>query len=75
MKTPVSAVVLAKNEEKNIEACLKSLDFCDEVIVLDDNSSDQTIALLKQRGAIVITRALNGDYAAQRNAGLEKAKH
>ena len=32
----LSAVVLTKNEEKNIDRCLGSLDFCDEIIIVDD---------------------------------------
>ena len=39
----LTAVVLTKNEEKNIERCLSSLDFCDEIIVIDDYSTDTTI--------------------------------
>lgn len=43
----LSAVVLTKNEEKNIERCLKSLDFVDEIVVVDDYSSDRTLSLIK----------------------------
>ena len=39
----ISAVVLTKNEEKNIEKCLKSLVFADEIIIVDDESTDKTI--------------------------------
>ncbi|MBI2622447.1 glycosyltransferase family 2 protein [Candidatus Microgenomates bacterium] len=69
----ISAVILTKNEEKNIEVCLKSLDFCDEIIVIDDNSVDKTVELAKKSKAKVFTRALNNDFSRQRNFGLEKA--
>lgn len=70
----ISAVILTRNEEKNIERCINSLSFCDEVVVVDDNSVDQTRVLAEQAGAVVYTRSLNGDFSAQRNFGLSKAK-
>src|SRR5260221_6699426 len=70
----ISAVILTKNEEKNIEACLKTLTWCDEVIVIDDNSTDKTISFAKKLGATVYEHVLDGDFAAQRNFGLEIAK-
>jgi glycosyltransferase involved in cell wall biosynthesis len=70
----ISAVVLARNEEKNIEDCLKSLNWCDEVLVIDDHSSDSTVSIAKQLKARVLKRPLNGDFATQHNFGLSKAK-
>ncbi len=69
----ISGVVLTKNEEKNIEKCLMSLDWCNEVIVIDDYSTDKTRELAKSRGAVVYKRRLGDDFAAQRNFGLQKA--
>src|SRR3989344_125091 len=69
----ISAVTLTKNEEENIKDCLKSLEFCDERIVIDDNSTDDTVKLAIAEGAKVYQKALNSDFAAQRNFGLEKA--
>lgn len=70
----ISALVLTKNEEKNILDCLKSLSWCDEVIVIDDNSQDKTTDIAKKTGAKVFIHSLEEDFAAQRNFGLEKAK-
>lgn len=70
----ISAVILTKNEEENIIRCLQSLSWCDERIVIDDNSEDKTVELAKKKNAKVYTRALRNDFAAQRNFGLEKAK-
>ena len=69
----ITAVVLSKNEAKNITQCLRNLDFCDEKIVVDDNSDDETVSLAEKSGAKVFTRSLGKDFAAQRNFGLEKA--
>lgn len=70
----LSAVVLTKNEEKNIVACLESLKWCDETIVVDDYSEDNTVKIAKEHGAQVFKHKLNDDFASQRNLGLEKAK-
>ncbi len=43
----ISAVVLTKNEEKNIVDCLESLSWCDEIIVVDDNSEDRTLEVVQ----------------------------
>ncbi|RJR25253.1 glycosyltransferase family 2 protein [Candidatus Microgenomates bacterium] len=71
----ISAVVLAKNEEKNIKECLDGLKWCDEIIVIDDDSVDKTAAIAKKQGAKVFKRQLEADFASQRNFGLQKASH
>lgn len=70
----MSAIVLAKNEEKSIERCLRSLHWCDEIIVVDDNSEDKTVSIAKLYGAKIFKRNLANNFAGQRNFGLEKAK-
>ncbi|MCH7952196.1 glycosyltransferase family 2 protein [Patescibacteria group bacterium] len=69
----LTAVVLTRNEQKNIEECLKTVRFCDEVIVVDDHSSDNTVKIARSLGARVYSRGLHGDFAMQRNFALEKA--
>lgn len=70
----ISAIILTKNEEKNIEDCLKRLTWCDEMLVIDDNSSDKTVELAKKHRATVIEHSLENDFAQSRNFSLEKAK-
>lgn len=81
----ISAVVLTKNEEKNIKDCLKSLAWCDEIIIVDDYSEDKTVKkcrMLKpplgdsfgMAECQIYQRHLGGDFASQRNFGLKKAK-
>jgi len=70
----ISIIVLTKNEEKNIEACLKTLKWGDEIIVIDDHSNDQTVKLAETQGAKVFTRELNDDFAGQRNYALRQAQ-
>lgn len=70
----ISAIVLTHNEEAILLRCLKSLSWCDEVIIIDDNSTDGIVGIAKKLGAKVFAHSLNDDFAAQRNVGLEKAK-
>ncbi|KKP65996.1 MAG: Glycosyl transferase family 2 [Candidatus Roizmanbacteria bacterium GW2011_GWA2_35_19] len=72
----ISAVVLTRNEVKNIKKCLDSLDFCEEIIIIDDFSTDKTTEIIQNLKSKVkiYSRKLGGDFAAQRNFGLSKAK-
>jgi len=74
----ISAVILTKNEEKHIVPCIKSLWWCDEIIVIDDYSTDKTIKKIqsasRQTKLKIFKRHLNGNFAAQRNVGLKKAR-
>ncbi|MBI2007126.1 MAG: glycosyltransferase family 2 protein [Candidatus Blackburnbacteria bacterium] len=74
MKAKITAIVITKNEEKNIENCLESIRWCDEIIIVDDYSEDHTAEIAKSFGVLVYKRHLNDDFAGQRNFGLEKAK-
>lgn len=70
----ISAVILTKNEEQNIEACIKGLRWCDEVLVIDDNSTDKTVSIAEKLGAKVYVHNLENNFGEQRNFGLSKAK-
>ena len=71
----ISVVVLTKNEEKNIARCLNQLKWADEIIVVDDYSTDDTVRIAKSRGARVFRRKLDNNFAQQRNFALRKAKN
>ena len=69
----ITAIVLTKNEEANIVACLQSLaGFCSRVVVIDSGSTDGTVALARQHGAEVLSHAFTY-YAAQFNWGIDNA--
>lgn len=72
--TPVrlSACVIATDEEQRLPACLQSLGFCDEVVVVDGGSSDATVELARAAGARVVENPWPG-FAAQRNVALDAA--
>lgn len=70
----ITVCILSKNEEKNIEKCLKSVIWCDEVLVIDDNSLDRSPEIAKKLGATVIKHTLT-DFSHQRNFGISRAKN
>jgi (heptosyl)LPS beta-1,4-glucosyltransferase len=69
MTVELAAVILTKNEERHIAACLDSLEWADKRILIDDFSSDSTVEIARARGAHVVHHAFE-DFAAQRNAAL-----
>ena len=71
---PVTATVITLNEAANIDACLASVAWADEILVVDSGSSDGTPGLARARGARVIERAWPG-YAAQKNFAANEATH
>ena len=67
----VAVVVLARDEEKNIEDCLQSVSWADKLcVLLDPRTADRT-AELAQRAGAEVQQHLFVDFAAQRNAALE----
>ncbi len=72
---PLSAVVITRNEEKNIARCLKSLHaVTDDIVVVDARSTDRTAAIARAEGARVLSHDWEG-YAAAKNKGNEQAQN
>lgn len=71
----LSAVVSAYNEEKNIEKCLRSLAFADEIVVIDNSSTDRTSEIAgKFTNKIYIQKNDPTKIDIQKNLGFEKAQ-
>jgi glycosyltransferase involved in cell wall biosynthesis len=68
----LSAIVIARNEAANIGACLDSVAFCDERIVVDCGSSDATVDIAKAKGARVEFHEWRG-FGSQKNYALSLA--
>jgi len=69
----LSVIIVAKNEEKKIGDCLKSVEWVDEIIVVDSGSTDKTIEVAQKYNARII-RYNKGCYSDWRNAGLNNAQ-
>lgn len=66
----ISILILTKNEEQDLPGCLASVSWSDDIHVFDSFSTDQTVTIAKNAGAIVTQRVFDG-YASQRNAALK----
>ncbi len=69
----LTAAILAKNEESNIQRCIESLSFCDEILVVDDNSMDDTAKIAKRHKARVVSHEFV-DFSSQRNWAISQVK-
>jgi glycosyltransferase involved in cell wall biosynthesis len=70
----ISILLLVKNHKHHIRGCLETLKWADEVVVLNDASSDGTIELAKQYPNVVVyDHPMEGSFTRQRNWGLQKA--
>ena len=51
----ISVCIVAKNEEKNISECIESVkNFASEIILVDNGSVDDTVAIAKKYGCVII---------------------
>ena len=66
----VSVLILTLNEEINLAACLASVDWCDDVVVLDSFSTDGTVAIAAAHGARVVRRAFD-NWSAHQNWAVQ----
>ena len=73
---PISVCIIAKNEEQNIENCLKPLKAYDwEIIVVDTGSTDRTKEIAEEYADKVLDYTWCDDFSAARNFSLEQASH
>lgn len=70
----VSVVIITHNDAKNIRRTLSQLDWCDEVIVVDSFSTDDTVAICRAFNCTVYLKKFAG-HGAQRQYAVSKASH
>ena len=70
----VSCCIICKDEEENIKRCLESVKWCDEIVIVDSFSSDNTISICQGYPTQIIQRAWPG-YIEQKRFALSQAKN
>jgi len=73
-REPFSAVIITLNAAEQLAACLQSIAFADEILVVDCGSTDATLVLAQQYGARVLHQDWLG-YGAQKQFAIGQAKH
>jgi glycosyltransferase involved in cell wall biosynthesis len=74
MSRPLSVVIITKNEADHIEACLNSVSFAEDVVVLDSGSTDSTCELAGRLGARVFVEEWRG-FGPQKRRAVELAQN
>ncbi|CAG4884699.1 Lipopolysaccharide core biosynthesis glycosyltransferase KdtX [Georgfuchsia toluolica] len=73
-RSPLTAVLITLNAAMQLEACLRSLAFCDEIVIVDSGSSDSTLDIAAQYGAKVIGSEWLG-FGPQKQFAVTQAKN
>lgn len=73
-RMPLSGVVTTFNNAATLDACLASLGFCDQLVVLDSGSTDATREIAARHGASVSVQAFQG-YGPQKQSAIDLARH
>jgi glycosyltransferase involved in cell wall biosynthesis len=70
----ISAILITRDEAYHLKNCIESLDFCDEVVVVDHGSVDNTVAIAMNMGARVVTTSDWPGFGIQKQRALKAAK-
>jgi glycosyltransferase involved in cell wall biosynthesis len=70
----LSTIILTKNSQNTIKKTVDSVLWSDEIIIIDDESSDETLHIIQHKNVHRYIHPLQDDFASQRNFGLQKAK-
>lgn len=68
----LSVIIITKNEESRVKACLESVKWANEIIIVDQGSTDKTLDIAKQYGAKIF-QSDSDDFSERRNLGASKA--
>lgn len=70
-KAPITVIIPVRNEEKNIKECLESVQFCDQVLVIDSGSTDGTEKICQDLGADFVSFEYKGGWPKKRQWAME----
>lgn len=74
LPVPCSVIIAAKDEASEIAECIASVHWAAEVIVVENDSSDETVAIAREAGAVVFSHPFT-TIGRQRNAAIARARH
>jgi len=72
--TKITAIIPTLNEEIHIEDAIKSVNFADEIIIIDSFSIDKTLEIAEKFSVKIIKRKFD-DFSSQKNFAISRAKH
>ncbi len=73
-RLPLSVAIITKNEEARLPACLESVSFCRDIVVVDSGSTDRTAEVARDFGCRVFVEEWKG-YGPQKNSALSRCSH
>ncbi|MFA6282831.1 MAG: glycosyltransferase family 2 protein [Desulfurivibrionaceae bacterium] len=73
-KLPLSVAIITKNEEDRLPGCLASVSFADEVVVVDSGSTDRTVEIAREFGAVVYDELWQG-FGRQKQLAIDRCRH
>lgn len=73
-KLPLSVAIITKDEEDSLPACLKSVSFADDIVIVDSASADRTVEIARSAGCRVFNEAWKG-YGPQKNMAVQRCRH
>jgi glycosyltransferase involved in cell wall biosynthesis len=71
----LSVIIITKNEAANVRDCIESVAWADEIIVVDSGSTDDTVSVARQMGALVYVHADWPGFGPQKNRALSYARN
>lgn len=71
---PISIAIITKDEENRINACIESLSFADEIVVVDSGSTDNTVHIARSAGCRVLIEKWRG-YAGQKQFAVDQCRN
>jgi len=72
-KIPLSVAIITKNEEENIRACLQSVVFAGQVVIVDSGSSDATLHIAREFGCEIYSEEWRG-FGPQKQSAIDKCR-
>lgn len=71
----LSVVIIARNEEDNIRRCLESVKWADEIVVVDQFSTDRTVEICTEYTDHIFQREMTEGFGPQKQFGVDQASH